>query len=199
MNGTTPDSHAATTELIGRAQAGDEAAFERLVRRYYGQIYRWALVRTGDPDDAEDVTQDVLVTLHRKLGRFDGRSGFSTWQYTVVRNTSTGFLRGGASKQRLKEKLTLHVRAADQETAPETEDATGSKAREVVRMFLRELPVRQREVFDLVDLQGYEPIEVSAMTGLKTVTVRSHLFRARQVLRRRILESHPELVEGYLS
>lgn len=189
----------ATSELIRRAQAGDEAAFDGLVRRYYGRIYRWALVRTGDPDDAEDVTQNVLVTLHRKLGSFDGRSRFSTWLYTVVRNTSTGFLRGRGSVQKLKEKLTVHIRPANHAVAAEGEEATGSKAHEVVRMFLNELPARQREVFDLVDLQGYEPIEVSAMTGLKPVTVRSHLFRARQALRRRILESHPELVEGYLS
>ena len=60
--------------LVRRAQAGDDAAFERLVRRFYDRIYRWALVRTSDPDDAEDVTQQVLVNLHRGLLTFDGRA-----------------------------------------------------------------------------------------------------------------------------
>ncbi len=56
-------------DLVQRAQAGDGAAFEQLVRGCYDQIYRWALVQTGDPDEADDVTQDVLVVLYRELQR----------------------------------------------------------------------------------------------------------------------------------
>jgi RNA polymerase sigma-70 factor (ECF subfamily) len=59
------------------------------------------------------------------------------------------------------------------------------------------LSERQREVFDLVDLQGFASAEVSEMLGLEAVTVRSHLFRARKTIRKKILESAPELVEGY--
>jgi RNA polymerase sigma factor (sigma-70 family) len=62
---------------------------------------------------------------------------------------------------------------------------------------LEELSDRQREVFDLVDLQGIAAVEVGAMLGMEPVTVRSHLFRARRAIRKRILESHPELVEDY--
>ena len=66
-----------------------------------------------------------------------------------------------------------------------------------MKTFLEELSERQREIFDLCDLQGFGAVEVSVMLGMEPVTVRSHLFRARKTIRKRILEGHPELVEGY--
>jgi RNA polymerase sigma-70 factor (ECF subfamily) len=70
---------------------------------------------------------------------------------------------------------------------------------DVVREFLTELPQRQREVFNLVDLQDATSIEVSEMLNMKPVTVRANLFRARRALRARILERHPALAEEYRS
>ncbi len=185
--------------LVRRAQAGDEAAFEHLVRRFYDRIYRWALVRTSDPDDAEDVTQQVLVNLHRGLLTFDGRAQFSTWLYRVVTNASSGFLRGRLRWGRLKERVAVQQSLLGGVETPEGIDceAAETRAAALVGVFLEQLPRRQREVFDLVDLQGYEPVEVSRMLELRPVTVRTHLLRARRALRRKIIESHPELVEGY--
>jgi RNA polymerase sigma-70 factor (ECF subfamily) len=65
--------------LIRRAQKGEPGALEDLIRRHYGLIHRWALVKTGDADDAEDVTQRVLIQLFKKLGSFRGRSSFKSW------------------------------------------------------------------------------------------------------------------------
>jgi RNA polymerase sigma factor (sigma-70 family) len=62
---------------------------------------------------------------------------------------------------------------------------------------MQKLSDRQREVFDLVDLQGFSTVEVSAMLKMEPVTVRSHLFRARKAIRKKILDNYPELVEGY--
>jgi RNA polymerase sigma-70 factor (ECF subfamily) len=61
-----------------------------------------------------------------------------------------------------------------------------------IRHFFRELPARQREVFDLVDLQGHDPAEVAEMIGLKAGTVRANLFKARASIRAHILELHPD-------
>jgi RNA polymerase sigma-70 factor (ECF subfamily) len=60
-----------------------------------------------------------------------------------------------------------------------------------IRHFFRELPPRQREVFDLVDLQGHDPIDVAAMIGIKPGTVRANLFKARASIRASILAQHP--------
>ena len=183
--------------LIRGAKAGDEAAFEGLVRRHYEQIYRWALARTGDRDEADDVTQETLVRLHRHIGGFDGRSAFSTWLYQVTRSAAADLHR----KRSRRERLALNVKhespavAIDPREDEETTDER--RASDLVKTFLEKLSERQREIFDLVDLQGFSTVEVSAMLKMEPVTVRSHLFRARKAIRRKILESHPELVEGY--
>jgi RNA polymerase sigma-70 factor (ECF subfamily) len=183
--------------LVRGAQAGDEAAFERLVRRFYEQIYRWALARTGDRDDADDVTQEVLVRLHRHLPSFDGRSAFSTWLYQVTRSAAADLFRKRARRERLTLKLVREARPESHDPRGDEEVTDERRASDLVRVFLEELSDRQREVFDLVDLQGFGPVEVSVMLGMEPVTVRSHLFRARKAIRRRILENCPELVEGY--
>jgi len=183
--------------LVRGAQAGDEAAFERLVRRHYGQIHRWALARTGDRDEADDVTQEVLVRLHRHLASFDGRSQFTTWLYQVTRSAAADLHRKSARRERLVVRLKREPAPAPHDPRAEHEAADERRATSLVRTFLEELSERQREIFDLCDLQGFGPAEVSAMLGMEPVTVRSHLFRARKAIRRKILESHPELVEGY--
>jgi RNA polymerase sigma-70 factor (ECF subfamily) len=182
--------------LIEGARAGDEAAFEDLVRRYYERIHRWALARTGDRDDADDVTQEVLVRLHRHIRRFDGRSRFSTWLYRLTLNAAADLHRKAERRRRLARRLEREPppapRAAEDAAAIESDEGV-----DLVRTFMEALSDRQRQVFDLVDLQGLSPVEVAEMLGTEPATVRSHLFRARRAIRRRILESRPDLVEGH--
>jgi len=182
--------------LIRGAQAGERSAFDNLVRRYYGQIYRWAVARTGDPDDADDVTQETLLRLHRHLPDFDGRSRFSTWLYQVTRSASADLYRKRTRRARLFARVKREsATAIDPRGAAAATDER--RASDLVKAFLEQLSDRQREVFDLVDLQGFRTVEVSAMLEMEPVTVRSHLFRARKAIREKILESYPELVEDY--
>lgn len=185
--------------IVRRAQAGDEDALEHLVREHYELIHRWALAATGDADDADDVTQRVLITLYRKLGSFDGRSRFTTWLYRVVANAAHNFARGGTRRLRLVERARAQRPPRKAEPPAVEEQLEGERVAGLVRFLMEELPGRQRQIFDLVDLQGYEPAEVGRMMGVKPVTVRTHLLRARRKIRRRVLEDHPELVEGYRS
>jgi len=187
----------AVRPLVRRAQAGDVEGFEELVRQCHQQIYRWALVQTGDADDAEDVTQEVLVRLHMGIRQFHARSRFTTWLFQVTRNAAAEFHRRRRSRQRTLERH-RECQTVDAEFASEGVDGgqvgtlTG-----LVRSLLKELPSRQREVFDLVDLQDHTPVEVSKMLKMNPVTVRAHLFRARRAMRERMLEAHPSLVEEY--
>ena len=183
--------------LIRGAKAGDEAAFEGLVRRHYDQIYRWALARTGDRDEAEDVTQETLVRLHRHIGGFDGRSAFNTWLYQVTRSAAADLHRKRTRRARLALKVKQESTAVAIDPREDEETTDERRASDLVKAFLERLSERQREIFDLVDLQGFSTVEVSAMLKMEPVTVRSHLFRARKAIRGKILESHPELVEGY--
>ncbi|MGD2153324.1 MAG: RNA polymerase sigma factor, partial [Gemmatimonadales bacterium] len=157
--------------LVRGAQAGDEGAFERLVRRHYARIHRWALARTGDRDEADDVTQEVLVRLHRHLASFDGRSQFTTWLYQVTRSAAADLHRKQARRERLAVRFRREPAPVSHDPRAEHEAVDEKRATGLVRTFLEELSERQREIFDLCDLQGLGPAEVSAMLGLEPVTV----------------------------
>lgn len=184
--------------LIADARAGDDRAFETLVRRCYDRIYRWALVRTGAPDDADDVAQETLMRMYRYLATYDGRARFTTWLYRLVANAAADLHRDRARRARGRRDYQRHGPVAI--AGPVDPDRPAiDEARALARLeaFLGVLSDRQRQAFDLVDLQGYSPAEAAEMLELEPGTVRTHLFRARRTIRRRMLEEHPELVEGY--
>ena len=173
--------------LIPRARRGDAGAFDELIRRCYQQIYRWALTHTGDRDEADDVTQEVLVRLHRSLRSYRGGSRFTTWLYRVTRNASMDLLRRGARHKHLD----LEDAEAEASEHDDDEQVDGLRTATAVRRVFDTLPAGQRQVFDLADLQGYAPKEIGEMLGMKPVTVRAHLCKARRAIRRRMLERHP--------
>lgn len=179
--------------LVGRARSGDEHALEQLIRRHYRRIFRWALVQVGDPDDADDVTQTVLLHLQRRLKSFRGRSKFDTWLYRVTRNASLQWLRGKRRRERLARRVAEERPEADGPD-PLTDVQVVDTAAMIRRAFA-ELPGRQREIFGLVDLQGYAPAEVAEALGMNPVTVRANLCKARRAMRSRMLEVDPEIAE----
>jgi RNA polymerase sigma factor (sigma-70 family) len=121
--------------LAARARTGDEGAFAALAAAVRDRVRRWALVRTGDPDDAEDVAQTVVIRVHRGLARFEGRSRFATWLYRLTANAAAEMQRGHARRTR------LHGAAAadDLHASPALEDRIGemenARAAALVRRF----------------------------------------------------------------
>lgn len=180
-----PAQQSRDEELITRAQRGDPTAFRDLVERWHVTIHRWAMGHIGDPDDADDVTQQVLVHLHIRLHRFRGAARFSTWLYQVTRNAARDAYRRRTRRVHAMERL---QRLAD---PPGSADpATEMERRETVdaaRTALARLPERQREVFDLVELQGYGAHEAASLLGVSPATARTHLFRARRAVRAAML------------
>jgi RNA polymerase sigma-70 factor (ECF subfamily) len=184
------DSH-----LIEAAQAGDERAFARLISEVRGQVFRWALIMTADSDDADDVTQQVSVILHRKLPSFERRSAFNTWLYRIVRNTVV--------ESRRRARFTREVPIGDDVLHYSLSENTGDRLQEIddetsvalIRALFTQLPARQRELIDLVDTQGYKTVEAAEMMEIEPETARVHLLRARRTLRAKMLELHPERFE----
>ena len=185
----------AVTSLVRQAQAGDQQALNEVLRRSYEQIHRWAISLTGDPDDADDVTQDVLILLHRRIGQYRERSQFTTWLYRVTRNAAGDHFRRSSRRERAVKRSTEEVGDASYQKGTQLDELHASDVADLVRTLFADLPDRQREVFDLVDLQDWRPAEVSQALDMKPVTVRAHLHRARRTIRKRILERHPELME----
>ncbi len=181
-------------ELLRRAQAGDEQGLEALARWCYPRVYRWALVRTGDSDEADDVTQEVVVALPRGLAGYEGRSRFTTWLYRVTANAAARGSRRHARRAALLARRPPEPAALDEESR-RLAALHGSDVAALVRTLLAELPERQRTVFDLADLQGFDGPEIAEMLDLDAATIRGHLMRARRALRARILRRMPTLAE----
>ncbi len=185
----------AVADLVRQALAGDDAAREELLRRCHGTVYRWALVHTGDADDADDVAQEVLVRLYTRLERYSARARFTTWLYQVTRNAALELRRRWARRLRLRRSL---AGQSDAERSEAEDPLKGLHAAGIagrLAPLFHELPRRQREVFFLADLAGHSPAEIAERLAMNPVTVRAHLHRARRTLRARILERYPDLAE----
>lgn len=189
--GVTSDRDDRLQALVRRARKGGPSEFHALAEAVLERIRRWAIGLTGNRDAADEVTQRVLITLHRSLDTYAGRGRFENWLYRVTRNAALSLLREERRHAKLDENL-----AAEAGRHP-VERLEAERTADLVRTFFRDLPTRQREVFDLVDLQGLEPSDVAEMLELQPSTVRVHLHRARKTLRKRILDQHPEIRERY--
>jgi RNA polymerase sigma-70 factor (ECF subfamily) len=193
-----PRDEAELATLVKQASAGNEAAFEQLARRVRARVRRWAGRLTHDDDDAEDITQLVLVRLHERIREFEGRSRFTSWLYRVTRNVALVHRR---VVERRKTILTPMRTAGAQESTGDTHDIDADAARigRLVRAYFAELPERQREVFEMADLRGRTSAEIAAQLRIAPATVRVLLFKARRTIRLRMLAEHPRLLKEYLS
>ncbi len=187
-------ANAIDSQLASAAAAGDDSAFTTLVTRYQPAVFRWALMFAIDPDEAEDVTQEVFVRTHRLLSQYRSDGSLEAWLYAITRRTANQMRR----KQKRRGRLALSP-AARPVLDVYTTDPGGRVDREraaaLIHEMFSELPPRQREIFDLIDLQGLTPAEVAERTGMKPVSVRANLFKARSAIRARFLATHPSYSE----
>lgn len=179
--------------LVDRAQRGDEDALRALVEHAYTLVRRWTLVHTGDPDDADDLTQDVLVLMIRKLETFHGDARFGTWLYSVTRNAAMDRFRKRKRRAELGSEPKAYVQLVPEPSEDPSRAAERAELRALLSTYFEGLPERQREIFDLVELQGVPAAEAAERLGLEPVSVRASLFKARRTLRSRILSDHPDL------
>lgn len=184
--------------LLARARRGDEEAVERLLAGIRAPVRRLALTMIGRPDGAEDVTQEVLIRVALKVSELRSPEAFPGWLYRITRNASLDHVRARKRRGERREPLDTAFPREDPGAGRTALDRIRDRRiRALVVTFLNELPARQREVFDLVELKGYAPAEVAELLSLAPGSVRASLFKARRTLRSRILESHPELKEAY--
>ena len=173
----------------GLARGGDSEAFARIVTVLQPQVYRWALTYATDLDDADEITQQTFVLVHRKLRQYRGDSPFEGWVYRITRRVALQGMRKRKRRAWLSESSLPGIDSVY------NTDPGGRVDREriadYIRVFFLGLPPRQREIFDLVDLQGHDPAEVAEIIGLKQATVRANLFKARAAIRGHIIAAHP--------
>lgn len=166
-----------TDNLIRRVKAGDAKAFERLISEHYRFIYKTAFRWLGHKTDAEDVTQSVCMRLADAITRFDGRSKFTSWLYSVTLNAVRDLQRSQQRQGKHMAAITAVTREdmdADQEDQLLVDD---------IWRIVRQLPEKQRDAVLLVFGEQLSQAEAAAIMGCKEVTVSWHIHNARKALK----------------
>ena len=182
-------------QLLVRAR-DDDNALSDLIDAAAPVVGRWALVQTGDPVEADDVTQEVLIRMIRNLDTLPEPPRLAGWLYTVTRNAATDRFRS-RSRQRTAADSGDILEGAVSDISNPAMDAERVELGKVLRSAFDELPSRQREVFDLVELQGIPATEAAEILGIRATSVRGNLFKARRNLRQRILTVWPDVEEDW--
>ena len=184
---TTRPDESEVDVLVGRARNGETAAFDALVRLFSMPMYNLAYRMSNNREDADDLTQEVFVRLHRAIGQFRGESKFSTWLYTLALNTCRSGLRR-VRRIGAREVVRLDAERDDDHPAPfeavDPGDSPGKvmEREEVLRQVeaaVAELPEEFRAVIVLRDLQGLSYEEMADALRCSLGTVKSRLARAR--------------------
>jgi RNA polymerase sigma factor (sigma-70 family) len=178
-------------ELVARVLAGDRNAFRRLIARYERLVAHVVSRIVRDDADREEVCQDVFVRVYRGLGSFRFGSKLSTWIARTAHHASLNHV----EKKRLP--LFEDLPDADQARLQPTsaagdplEGAVAAEARRSVRQAVHVLPPGYRTVVTLHYLEEMTVAEVGDAMGLPAGTVKSHLFRARRLLKEALLERY---------
>lgn len=165
--------------LVRAAQAGDEKAFEELVRRHQLAAYRLSLRMLASRQDAEDAAQEALVQVWRALGSFRGQSSFSTWLYRIVANRCLTVLRAGRPQH------TLDEEQPDPAPGP-PERAEAHDRFHALKTGILELSHQQRAALVLREFEGLSYAEIGEVLELSEAAVKGRLHRARLDLARRM-------------
>jgi RNA polymerase sigma-70 factor, ECF subfamily len=187
-------------DLLERLKNGDERAMAELSEAYSSKIYQLAFRYLRNKEDAEEVTQDVLFKVYRKVGAFRGDAALSSWIYRITFNAAMSRLRT-AKYQRAQEEERKASMDADGETAAsqnnhDVADWSDLADERVLRSQLRQrvfrailaLPAIYRAPVMLRDIQGMSTEEASAMLHVKDQTLKSRLHRGRLILRKQLAD-----------
>ena len=187
------------TELLERLQAGDETALGDLADAYSSKIYQLAFRYLRNKEDAEEITQDVLFKVYRKVGAFRGDAALSSWIYRITFNAAMSRLRTARYQRSQDEDRQQQTVEGDATGTPRTADIadwSDLADEQVLRSQLRQrvfhailaLPAIYRAPVMLRDIQGMSTEEASAMLKVKDQTLKSRLHRGRLILRKQLAD-----------
>src|SRR5574341_1072094 len=170
-------------DLARRCRRGDPDAWRELVRRFTPLVYRLSLRMLRDGAEAEDVSQEVFLRMHRSFDSYDSTRPLAPWvsrttYHACLRRLQTSARRGSQLEREASLNADIDSGAPSPEQAAEANEAAALLARAV-----EELPAQDRALLDLRYREGLSDAEVSEATGMPVNTVKTRLFRARAKLR----------------
>ena len=181
----------AEAELVAQLQQGSEAAFRTLVEGYQDRIYQVILSLLRNPEEAEDVAQDVFVEVHQTIGRFRGEASLSTWLYRLATSRALKNLRRARAKKRFAYFTSLLGLANDvlHEAPTHAHPLALLEGQQQLSLLLdriARLPDQQRVAFTLRHEQELSYEQIAAVLDTTVPAVESLLFRARKTLRQHL-------------
>ena len=181
-------SHSETTELVRALRQGDQQAFNRLVLLYQAKIYNLALGYVKQEDEAKDLTQDIFITVFRRIDRLRDDEKFVSWLYQLAVNhcrnrykklARRGFFRSSS----IDEASNSNLSAENSDPAVQLER---SRTTQMVRSAIDSLDEAEKEIIILRDMQDLAYDEISTVLDIPMGTVKSKLNRARGSLKKRL-------------
>ena len=167
--------------LVYLAQSGDRAALESLLRENYGKIYSICRKLAGNDADADDATQEALLSIVRKISSFKGESRFSTWAYRIATNACLDEIRKRNRRPQLEFSENNESRLATGRTTQPMEDQISDRL--LIENALNALPDEFKIPLILRDQTGMNYQEISFVLSLPEGTVKSRIARARERLK----------------
>ena len=180
-------------ELVEKAKAGDQGAFEQLVLDNQNKVYSLALRLVGDREEAADLAQEAFVKAWQGLSSFQGESSFATWVYRLTTNVCIDHLRKKKRREGVEAVVSLDdtdsgwAEPVDRESDPQRL-LERSERGEALARGLDRLPDWQRQVLVLRELSGLSYQEIGEKLDIDMGTVKSRIARARLNLRKILLE-----------
>ncbi len=178
-------------DLVRIAQAGDNRAFDELIRRYQEKVYRLAYKILRHEEDAAETLQDAFLSAYRGLKSFKAESTFSTWLYRVATNAALMKYRKRRDRHVSLEQSQSPYEDAEPLALPDwsaepLEELLDAETRQIMEEGIQRLPEDLRTVFVLRDVEGLSNAEVAEVLDISVAAVKSRLHRARISLRDRL-------------
>jgi RNA polymerase sigma-70 factor (ECF subfamily) len=181
---TAAPKAASETQLVERAQHGDEEAFAALFDMHKRRVYSLCLRMTGNTAEAEDLTQEAFLQLFRKISTFRGESAFSTWLHRLAVNVVLMHLRKkGLQQISLDDVDSSQDERVKRDYGGNDRRLIGSIDRISLSQAIADLPPGYRTVFVLHDVEGYEHNEIADIMNCSVGNSKSQLHKARMKLR----------------
>ncbi|HZJ83767.1 MAG TPA: sigma-70 family RNA polymerase sigma factor [Clostridia bacterium] len=165
------------SQLIDRFKEGDFTAFEELIYLFDKKIYNYCYRMTNNPNDAEDLAQEVFIKVYRSLKSFREDSKFSTWIYRIAYNTCIDEYR----RKKIKV-LSLNKNIPSPEPLPE-DRVIYREEKDLIEKCIAEMKPNYKSAIILRDIQGYSYEEIAGISNIPIGTVKSNISRARGILR----------------
>lgn len=170
-------------DLVAQTLAGNAEAFATLVERYDRAVYHLAYRTLRNPEEARDATQEAFFKAYRSLKTFKPGAKFSTWIFAIVYHACCDRL--NRNKRYSNEEFPDR---ADASPGPDEAAIASDEARRL-RAAIERLPEKYRTVITLYHLQGKQYEEIAGVLGVPMGTVKTHLFRAKDLLRKMLTEN----------